>query len=349
MTFKLTKLVHGGGCGCKIAADTLSEILQEYFAESQYSDHFLRNDAMDDAAVFRLNERQALVATTDFFTPIVDDARDFGRIAAANALSDIYAMGARPLFALNVMGFPVAEIPRQVAAQILAGGADVCRDAGIMVAGGHSIDMPEPVYGLAAVGIAPVSQLKRNADAVTGDALILSKPLGIGILASALRQDRLSDDQYRELIYWTTRLNRIGEQLGALPSVHALTDVTGFGLLGHLSEICAASKVSAVIDCNRVPIIKAAQQFVEQGLVTKAMQHNSASYCESVHFHKSATAAQRNLLADAQTNGGLLVTCAATSARAIITMFRREGFYMTQQIGAVEAQRQHQVMVRIQC
>ena len=349
MTFKLTQLAHRGGCGCKIAAHTLSEVLQEYFADSQYGERLLRNDAMDDAAVFRLDAEQALVATTDFFTPIVDDARDFGRIAAANALSDVYAMGARPLFALNVMGFPVAEVPRQAAAQILAGGADVCRSAGVMVAGGHSIDISEPVYGLAAVGIVALSNLKRNAAAVPGDAVILGKPLGVGVLASAFRQHRLNPDQYREFIYWTTKLNRVGERFGTLPDVHAMTDVTGFGLLGHLSEVCAASRVSAVVDFDQVPVLNAARQFATRGIATRAMQNNAASYQARVHFSGTATAVQRNLLTDAQTNGGLLVTCAATATPAVIAMFHREGFSRARQIGVIQVCRQQSGMVRIQC
>ncbi len=351
MAFKLTEFAHGSGCGCKLAPGILSEILKEYFAyadDGKCNGRLMRNDAMDDAAIFFLNDNQALVATTDFFMPIVDDAHDFGKIAAANALSDVYAMGAKPLFALNIVGFPVDKIPREIITRILMGGAEICRSAGITIAGGHSINASEPIYGLAVVGIIAQSHIKRNATAEVGDALILGKPLGVGILSSAFRRGQLKEDEYCELIRWTTKLNRIGEQFGALPTVHAMTDVTGFGLLGHLSEICKASQVSVTIDFNSVPILAPARNFAEQGLTTGAAKRNYAAYREHLCFSETVASWQKNLLLDPQTNGGLLVSCAAHSAQAVVEMFHRKGFNMAQKIGKVQTEWQHG-MIQIQC
>ncbi|MDR2613982.1 MAG: selenide, water dikinase SelD, partial [Candidatus Accumulibacter sp.] len=242
-TPRLTQLSHGGGCGCKIAPAVLAEMLRALPKTQHFSDLLVGTETADDAAVYRLNDTQALVATTDFFMPIVDDPFDFGRIAATNALSDIYAMGGRPLLALSIVGMPIDTLPIDAIQRILAGGASVCERAGIPLAGGHSIDTPEPIYGLVALGLVHPEEVKRNSQARDGDALILGKPLGIGILGSAMKKGVLDADAYRQLIDTATQLNAIGAELAALDSVHALTDVTGFGLLGHLLELCRGARL----------------------------------------------------------------------------------------------------------
>ncbi|MFN3885235.1 MAG: selenide, water dikinase SelD, partial [Rhodocyclaceae bacterium] len=241
---QLTRFSHGGGCGCKIAPAVLSRLLAESPLKTVPADLLVGVETADDAAVYRFNDTQAVVATTDFFTPIVDDPFDFGRIAATNALSDVYAMGGRPIFALAVVGMPLDKLPEDTIRQILAGGESICAEAGIPIAGGHSIDLVEPVYGLVALGIVNPAHLKRNAGARAGDALILGKPLGIGILSAALKKGELSPQGYGEMIRWTTKLNVTGTRLAEMPGVHAVTDVTGFGLAGHLLEICRGSGVA---------------------------------------------------------------------------------------------------------
>ena len=234
---RLTQLSHGGGCGCKIAPAVLADMLKALPQTQCFPDLLVGTETADDAAVYRLNDTQALVATTDFFMPIVDDPFDFGRIAATNAISDIYAMGGKPILALAIVGMPINTLPMEAIQQILAGGASICARAGIPLAGGHSIDAPEPIYGLVALGLVHPDKVKRNSQARDGDVLILGKPLGIGILGSAMKKGVLDPDGYRQLIDTTTQLNTIGQELAALDDVHALTDVTGFGLLGHLLEL----------------------------------------------------------------------------------------------------------------
>jgi len=235
---KLTQYSHGGGCGCKIAPSVLAEMLAALPRPPSYPNLLVGTENSDDAAVYKLNESQAIVVTTDFFMPIVDDARDFGRIAATNALSDVYAMGATPILALAVVGMPIDKLPLATIQEILAGGASVCDAANIPLAGGHSIDTPEPIYGLAAVGIVHPDHVKRNDRARAGDVLILGKPLGVGVLSAALKKGKLDAEGYRQMLDTTTQLNRVGMRLAAMPQVHAMTDVTGFALLGHLLEIC---------------------------------------------------------------------------------------------------------------
>jgi selenide, water dikinase len=252
---RLTSLSHGGGCGCKIAPGILTELLRESVAAVPLAALLVGRDTGDDAAVYLLNDEQAVVATTDFFMPIVDDPFDFGRIAATNALSDVYAMGGTPLFALAIVGMPLKVLPPTAIRAILAGGEAVCRSVGIPVAGGHSIDSVEPIYGLVAIGLVAPRHVKRNSTAMAGDVLVLSKPLGVGILAAALKRGWLDADGYRALLDTTTQLNLAGPALARLPGVHAMTDVTGFGLLGHLLGVCRGSGVAATLEDRALPVL----------------------------------------------------------------------------------------------
>ncbi|MBS3936640.1 MAG: selenide, water dikinase SelD [Sulfuritalea sp.] len=330
---KLTRFSHGGGCGCKIAPAVLARIIAESPGATLPADLLVGVETGDDAAVYRLNAEQAVVATTDFFMPIVDAPRDFGRIAAANALSDLYAMGARPLFALAVVGMPLGKLPEDAIRAILAGGASICAEAGIPVAGGHSIDAPEPIYGLVGIGVVHPDRVKRNSGARAGDALILGKPLGIGILAAALKQGVLTPAGYDQLLHWTTRLNVTGMQLGRMPGVHAVTDVTGFGLAGHLLEICRGSRLGAQVEFARLPLIDEAVRHLRAGIVTGASARNWESYGAAVASAPTFANWQRQLLADPQTNGGLLVACAAESVAEVLAVFRADGFDRAAAIG----------------
>lgn len=321
---RLTQLAHGGGCGCKIAPGVLANMLAAMPTGLLPPELLVGREHGDDAAVFRLNARQAVVATTDFFTPIVDDPYDFGRIAATNALSDVYAMGARPIFALAVVGMPVDRLAPEVIGRILAGGADVCRAAGIPVAGGHSIDALEPIYGLVAVGVVDPDEVKTNAAARDGDLLLLTKPLGIGILSAGLKRDLLAAEDYREMLRWTTALNRVGARLAGVAGVHAMTDVTGFGLVGHLLEVCRASQLGAVLDGERLPFLAAARTLAAAGVATGASARNWASYREAVELSADAPPWLSTLLADPQTSGGLLISCAPASEPAIQSCVRAE-------------------------
>ncbi len=291
------------------------------------------NETCDDAAVYRLNDEQALVATTDFFMPIVDDPFDFGRIAAANALSDVFAMGARPIFALAVCGMPVGKLPADTIARILAGGQAVCTEAGVPIAGGHSIDSPEPIYGLVALGLVHPRRVKRNDRARAGDVLILGKPLGIGVLSAALKKEALNPEGYAEMVETAARLNTPGIALSAMEGVHALTDVTGFGLLGHLLEICRGSGVAARLQLEAVPVLESARQLVQAGHVTGASARNWTSFGVDVELPQQTPAWQRDLLTDPQTSGGLLVACSTQSAQSVLEAFVSAGFAQAAVIG----------------
>jgi len=333
---RLTSLSHGGGCGCKIAPGVLAELLLDTPVAMPFADLLVGRETSDDAAVYRINDEQAIVATTDFFMPIVDDPFDFGRIAATNALSDIYAMGARPLFALAIVGMPINVLPRAVIREILRGGEAVCADAGIPIAGGHSIDSVEPIYGLAATGIVDPREVKRNSGAHDGDVLVLGKPLGVGIYSAAFKKELLDEAGYRELITTTTQLNRPGCELARLDGVHALTDVTGFGLLGHLLEICRASGLGASIDAAKVPLLAQAMAFAEAGVVTGASARNWLAYGGEVELSPAAASCQL-LLSDPQTSGGLLVACSADIAARVVELFVSAGFARATIIGAMTA------------
>src|SRR5476649_2481440 len=264
---RLTSLSHGGGCGCKIAPGVLAELLKRSVPLPFFPDLLVGNDTADDAAVYRLNDEQAIVATTDFFMPIVDDPFDFGRIAATNALSDVYAMGGKPILALALVGMPINVLPHEVIAAVLKGGESVCAEAGIPLAGGHSIDSVEPIYGLAAIGIVHPKRVKRNASARPGDVLILGKPLGVGVLSAALKKDQLDAAGYAAMIANTTKLNKPGKALADMDGVHALTDVTGFGLLGHLLELARGAKLTAKLNMAQIPLLPNVQQLAEQGCI----------------------------------------------------------------------------------
>ncbi|QWE27993.1 selenide, water dikinase SelD [Polynucleobacter sp. AM-7D1] len=323
---RLTSLSHGGGCGCKIAPGVLSEILKSVPQLPFPKELLIGIETSDDAAVYQINESQAIVATTDFFMPIVDDPFDFGKIAATNAISDIYAMGGTPIFALALVGMPIKVLSNATIARILEGGAEACRSAGIPIAGGHTIDSVEPIYGLVAIGIVDPKLVKSNAAAEADDVLILGKPLGVGILSAALKKDLLDGAGYQEMIANTTKLNSAGPDLAKLAGVHALTDVTGFGLAGHTLELARASKLTAQIDWQQVPLLSHVQDLADQGVITGASDRNWQSYGSQVHLPKQFSPAQQALLTDPQTSGGLLVSCSADAVSAVIEIFKQHGF-----------------------
>jgi selenide,water dikinase len=334
---KLTQFAHGGGCGCKIAPGLLREILARAPQGLVPPELLVGTETSDDAAVYRLNDQQALVATTDFFTPIVDDPYDFGRIAATNALSDIYAMGATPILALALVGMPIAKLAPEVIGRVLEGGAAVCREAGIPIAGGHSIDVLEPIYGLVALGLVHPRRVLRNAAARDGDVLVLGKPLGVGVLSAALKKGVLGVDGYAEMLRHTTQLNRVGVALAQIDGVHAMTDVTGFGLAGHLLEICRGSKLSAHIDLESLPLIASAVAWAKDGVATGASGRNWAAYGAEVHWPETAPEWQRTLLTDPQTSGGLLVSCAPGAVDAVLRALHGDGFVQAAIVGRMQA------------
>jgi selenide, water dikinase len=332
---RLTSLSHGGGCGCKISPGVLADLLRGAPAAARFAPLLVGRETADDAAVYQLNDNQAVVVTTDFFMPIVDEPFDFGRIAAANALADVYAMGGRPLLALALLAMPVNVLPLEVIREILRGGEAICAEAGIPVAGGHSIDSVEPIYGLAAVGIVDPRHLKRNCDARSGDALILGKPLGVGIYSAALKKEQLAAADYQAMIDTTTRLNRPGPELAELAGVQAMTDVTGFGLLGHLLEMCRGSRCGARINMTRLPLLQNALAMAKAGLVTGAAARNWSSYGNEVRLAPQLGAAERALLCDPQTSGGLLVACEQETVPAALEIFQRYGFARAAVIGSM--------------
>jgi selenide,water dikinase len=334
---RLTSLSHGGGCGCKIAPGVLSDILRGTARMPVPPELLVGIETADDAAVWKLNDEQALVATTDFFMPIVDDPYDFGRIAATNAISDVYAMGGRPIMALAIVGMPVNVLGTEVIGRILAGGEAVCRAAGIPIAGGHTIDSVEPIYGLVALGLVHPQRVQRNAGARPGDRLVLGKPLGVGILSAALKKDRLDAQGYAHMLDTMTRLNTPGPRLAALAGVHAITDVTGFGLAGHALEMARGAEAQVVLDWARVPLLPGVRDLAAQGLVTGASGRNWAAYGHEVTLDPALALADRALLTDPQTSGGLLVACAPEAVDEVLAVFTAEGFAAAAQIGAVEA------------
>ena len=334
---RLTQFSHGGGCGCKIAPALLRQIIAKASPSAIPKALLVGIETSDDAAVYRLNEHQAIVATTDFFMPIVDDPHDFGAIAATNAISDVYAMGGTPLFALALVGMPIDKLPVDTIRRILAGGEAVCAKAGIPIAGGHTIDCVEPIYGLVVIGLVDPKNLKRNAGALPGDRLVLGKPLGVGICSAALRKGKLSPERYAAMLASTTQLNTPGIAFGLMSSVHALTDVTGFGLLGHLLEICRASNAGATIEFARVPLHPGVLELAGAGMVTGASARNWAGCADAVALTRPGNEVERTLLTDPQTSGGLLVACAAEAVDAVLAVFRDEGFEGAAVIGTITA------------
>jgi selenide,water dikinase len=325
-TIKLTSFSHGGGCGCKIAPGVLAEILKKSSGFPVPPQLMVGIETADDAAVYKLNDEQALIATTDFFMPIVDDPFDFGRIAATNAISDVYAMGGTPIMALALVGMPINKLPLETIGEIIRGGESMCAEAGIPIAGGHTIDSVEPIYGLVVLGLVHPDRVKRNADARAGDVLILGKPLGVGVLSAALKKDVLGADGYAAMIANTTKLNKPGRLLADMPGVHALTDVTGFGLLGHLLELARGAGLEAQLDMANIPLLPGVEQLARDGYFTGASGRNWDAYGKDVQLAASIAPAQQALLTDPQTSGGLLVACDPASVDEVLALFAREGF-----------------------
>jgi len=334
---RLSHLSHGGGCGCKLAPSVLQQLLSSHPTVSPYKQLLVGVETGDDAAVWELENGTCVIATTDFFMPMVDDPRDFGRIAATNAISDVYAMGGTPIMALAILGMPVDKIPPEMVRQILEGGAAVCEAAGIPVAGGHSIDSPEPIYGLAVIGTAVKSDIRRNADAKAGDALILTKALGVGIYSAAFKKGTLSREAYDEFMATTTLLNRVGAKLAKDDAVHAMTDVTGFGLLGHALEVARGSNKTVTVSAAALPFLKDAARLAQEGFITGASGRNWKSYDASIVLPEGTPDWQRQLFCDPQTSGGLLVSCAAERASAILDTIQAAGYPAARLIGRVSA------------
>ena len=332
---RLTSLAHGGGCGCKIAPDVLQAILAGTPQAAAFASLMVGTETSDDAAVWRLNDRQALVATTDFFMPMVDDPFDFGRIAATNALSDVYAMGATPIFALAIVGMPIGKLSVETIGKVLEGGAAVCAAAGIPIAGGHSIDSVEPIYGLVALGLVHPEKVLANRTARAGDVLILTKPLGVGVLSAAFKQGRLDDAGYAALIASTTQLNTLGARLPDIAGVHAVTDVTGFGLLGHALEMARGSGVAIEVDPDAPVCLPSSAALAEAGVRTGASVRNWTAYSDAVTLPPGLADWQRDLLTDPQTSGGLLIAVAREQAEEMLALARSLGFVHARSVGRV--------------
>ena len=333
---RLTSFSHGGGCGCKIAPGVLSQILRSSGAGVIPKELLVGIETADDAAVYQLNDEQALIATTDFFMPIVDDPFEFVRIAATNAISDVYAMGGRPIMALALVAMPVNQLPLEVIGRVVEGGQAVCRAAGIPIAGGHTIDSVEPIYGLVVMGLVHPSKVRRNRDARAGDVLVLGKPLGVGVMSAALKKGRLDDAGYAQMIDMTTRLNTPGMALAQRDGVHALTDVTGFGLAGHTLELARGAGLRAVLDWPRVPLLAGVQALAEGGCITGASGRNWDGYGAEVQLDSGLPGIAQALLTDPQTSGGLLVSCAPEAVDAVLGIFRAEGFAEAAVVGHME-------------
>lgn len=335
-TIRLSQLSHGGGCGCKLAPAVLRDLLADQPVAQVFPQLLVGTETADDAAVWQIDDRTAVIATTDFFMPMVDDPRAFGRIAATNAISDIYAMGGRPIMALAILGMPIDKLPVDTIREILEGGRSICAEAGIPVAGGHSIDSPEPIYGLAVIGLADPAKLRRNADAKVGDALILTKGLGVGIYSAAIKKGALDQAGIEEMIASTTLLNRIGADLAEDAAVHAITDVTGFGILGHGLEVARGSGAKVVIDRAALPLLTRAEELAQAGFITGASTRNWAAYGAEVTLPQGCADWQRALLTDPQTSGGLLVAVAPEAAEAWVRRLREAGYPLASVVGRVE-------------
>jgi len=334
---RLTDLAHGGGCGCKLAPSVLQQLLASKPATMPFAQLLVGTESSDDAAVWQVDERTCVIATTDFFMPVVDDPYDFGCIAAANALSDVYAMGGKPIMALAILGMPLNKLDVETVRTIIAGGDAICARAGIPVAGGHSIDSVEPIYGLAVIGLCAPANVRRNSSAQAGDALILTKGIGVGIYSAAFKKQALPANAYAEMLASTTLLNRIGQELAKDEDVHAITDVTGFGLLGHGLEMARGSGLRISIEQARIPFFTQAEALAEAGFVTGASNRNWNSYSDGVALPAGLPEWRRALLTDPQTSGGLLVACKAERAQAIRATIEAAGYPRASIIGAMAA------------
>ena len=333
---RLTSFSHGGGCGCKIAPGVLSQILRSSAELPVPKELLVGIETSDDAAVYQLNETQALIATTDFFMPIVDDPFDFGRIAATNAISDIYAMGGRPIMALALVAMPVNQLPLEVIGRVMEGGQSVCQAAGIPIAGGHTIDSVEPIYGLVVMGLAHPKKIRRNRDARAGDVLVLGKPLGVGVMSAALKKEKLDDAGYARLIDTTTKLNTPGIALAELDDVHAITDVTGFGIAGHTLELARGAGLRAVLEWPRIPLLPNVMSLAEQGFITGASRRNWEGYGSEVELAAGLPELAQPLITDPQTSGGLLISCAPDAVDKVLAVFREQGFTEATVVGRME-------------
>ncbi|MDP9045555.1 MAG: selenide, water dikinase SelD [Pseudomonadota bacterium] len=332
---RLTSLSHGGGCGCKIAPGVLTEILKNTRGLPVPPQLLVGIETADDAAVYQLTDEIALIATTDFFMPIVDDPFDFGQIAAANALSDVYAMGGRPIMALALVGMPIGVLSTATIGRILDGGASICGQAGIPIAGGHTIDSVEPIYGLVALGVVHPKRVKRNADARVGDRLVLGKAIGVGVMSAALKKGALGAAGYARMLATTTQLNTPGPELASIEGVHALTDITGFGLAGHVLELARGAGVGVELAWDRVPLLEGVSALAAQAVVTGASGRNWGAYGAELALPPGFAEADRALLTDPQTSGGLLVSCSASAVGDVLALFRRHGFMAAADIGQV--------------
>ena len=347
-TIKLTQYSHGAGCGCKIAPKVLDEILKPHFIQPDNKNLLVGNHTRDDAAVYDLGNGTALISTTDFFMPIVDDAFDFGRIAAANSISDVYAMGGRPLIAIAILGWPVEKLSPGLAQKIIEGGREICNEAGIPLAGGHSIDSTEPIFGLAVTGIVEIKNLKKNNTASQGDLLFLTKPLGVGILSTAQKRGVLKDKHLQTMIDQMTTLNKLGEEFGKINGVTAMTDVTGFGLIGHLIEMGEGSGLSAELYYERIPIIDGAKEYIVQRISPDATFRNWNSYSDKVSFEKSVNVMEAfTVLPDPQTNGGLLFSVKEANVEQVITILKKNGLEsFAEPIGKMIKKQEKTILVR---
>lgn len=324
---KLTQHAHGAGCGCKIAPQVLKEILQTPEAPQEFKNLLVGNTTNDDAAVYQLNDTESLIATTDFFTPIVNDPYIFGQVAAANAISDVYAMGGQPLLSLAILGWPVEKLPISAAQQVLEGARSICAQAGIPLAGGHSIDTKEPIFGLSVNGRVQTKLLKQNSNAQVGDLLFLTKPLGVGILATASKREKLEEADLESLHKHLTQLNKIGQDLGQLNAVHAMTDVTGFGLGGHLIEMAENANLSAELNYNAIPKVAGLDKYLAQNILPDATFRNWNAMSEKIQFEPTADALEGfKLLPDPQTNGGLLIAVAPENLTAVQDVLQTNGY-----------------------
>ena len=347
MDIKLTQYTKGGGCGCKLAPIALSEILASHQVGKEVSQLLVGNDSRDDAAVYQIDEKNAIISTTDFFMPIVDDAFSFGEIAAANAISDVYAMGGKPIFALAVLGWPLGKLPASVATQVMEGARKTCAKAGIVIAGGHSIESQDPIFGLVVNGMVTIENLKRNDTAKEGDLLLLTKPIGVGILATAQKKELITEQDLTKLLNQLTTINKVGELLGKIEGVHAMTDVTGFGLLGHLHEMMEGSELQACISYEKIPILDEARTYIAQKAIPDATSRNWNAYSKEVKFETGVNVMEAfQLLPDPQTNGGLLIAVAPDAVQEVQTILKEAGIELVEPIGHCTTNQEKRITIQ---